>query len=198
MQDEELIWEPLHTEHIVRDRWIDFRKTTYRLPDGSVFSPYYSYSRRSYVVIVASDEEGKFLCVRQFRYGIGKVTTEFPAGGIICEGDTEYTSPDSEMIKTEDPLTAAKRELLEETGCESDEWEHLFSVPSEATVADNYAHIFRAKNCRKVAGQHLDLGEFLNVRRLSAEEIETLIREENFLQAIHVLAWLLTKERNIS
>ena len=34
MQDEELMWEPLHTEHIVRDRWIDFRKTTYRLPFG--------------------------------------------------------------------------------------------------------------------------------------------------------------------
>ena len=75
-----LEWEELKTEHIVQDEWIDFRKTSYRFPDGSVYEPYYSYSRRDYVVIVASDPEGNYLCVRQFRQGIRKVTTEFPAG----------------------------------------------------------------------------------------------------------------------
>ena len=67
MKEEELRWEAVRTEHLVRDQWIDFRKTAYKMPDGRVLEPYYSYSRRSYVVIVASDEEGKFLCVRQFR-----------------------------------------------------------------------------------------------------------------------------------
>ena len=52
---EALAWEELYTEHIVQDEWIDFRKSAYRFPDGSVFEPYYSYSRRDYVVIVASD-----------------------------------------------------------------------------------------------------------------------------------------------
>ena len=50
----DLIWEEIKTEHIVKDEWIDFRKSAYRFPDGSVFEPYYSYSRRNYVVIVAS------------------------------------------------------------------------------------------------------------------------------------------------
>ena len=36
------------------------------LPDGKVFEPFYSYSRKDYVVIVACDEDGKYLCVRQF------------------------------------------------------------------------------------------------------------------------------------
>ena len=45
-------------------------RSAYRFPDGSVFEPYYSYSRRDYVVIVASDEDGNYLCVRQFRQGI--------------------------------------------------------------------------------------------------------------------------------
>ena len=42
--------EEIKTEHIVEDEWIDFRKTSYRFPDGRVFEPYYSYSRRDYVV----------------------------------------------------------------------------------------------------------------------------------------------------
>ena len=189
-----LVWEEVRTEHLVRDRWIDFRKSAYRLPDGSVQEPYYTYSRRSYAVIVASDEEGRFLCVRQFRYGIGKVTIEFPAGGIDCDGDAEYTAPDALMAKSEDPLTAAKRELLEETGCESDDWEHLLSVPSNATIADNYAHIFRARNCRKVSDQHLDESEFLEVEHLTAQEIEDLIKRENFLQAMHILAYMLARQ----
>ena len=70
MQDKDLIWEEVSTEHLIRDEWIDFRKTAFRMPDGRVFQPYYSYSRRNYAVIVASDEKGDYICVRQFRQGI--------------------------------------------------------------------------------------------------------------------------------
>ena len=82
LEDENLAWEEISTEHLVQDEWIDFRKTAFRFPDGNIFEPYYTYSRRDYVVIVASDEEGKYLCVRQFRQGIREITTEFVAGGI--------------------------------------------------------------------------------------------------------------------
>jgi len=56
---------------MVQDEWIDFRRSAHRFPDGSVFEPYYSYNGRDYVVIVVSDEEGNYLCVRQFRRGCG-------------------------------------------------------------------------------------------------------------------------------
>ena len=94
----DLVWEELSTEHIITDEWIDFRKSTYRFPDGRVFEPYYSYSRRDYVVIVASDENGRFLCVRQFRQGIREVTTEFPAGCIERKDGSGYRSPDSPAL----------------------------------------------------------------------------------------------------
>ena len=68
--DESLAWEEVSVEHIVQDKWIDFRRAAYRFPDGTTFSPYYNYSRRSYVVIVASDEEDNYLCVRQYRHGM--------------------------------------------------------------------------------------------------------------------------------
>ncbi|MCR4841064.1 MAG: NUDIX hydrolase [Lachnospiraceae bacterium] len=191
--DPSLAWEEIKTEHIVQDQWIDFRRSAYRFPDGSVFEPFYTYSRRDYVVVVASDEDGNYLCVRQFRQGIRQVTTEFTAGGIERKDGKEYGG--DQDLSSEDALAAAKRELLEETGYESDEWKHLLTVPSNATIADNYAHLFVARNCRKVAGQSLDETEFLNVRKYSAQEIEDMIAAGEFQQAIHITAWLLSLRR---
>ena len=213
MEDErELAWEEIKTEHIVQDKWIDFRRSAYRFPDGREFEPFYSYSRRDFCVIVAEDEDGNFICVRQFRQGIGEVTTEFPAGGIERTDGKEYggrgntaketsrpASPDltscsvDENLTAENALVCAKRELLEETGYESDEWRHLLTVPSNATIADNYAHLFVARNCHKVAGQSLDETECLKVVLRSREEIEELISSGGFQQAIHITAWLLAQ-----
>lgn len=190
---ENLAWEEIRTEHIVQDEWIDIRRSAYRFPDGRVFEPFYSYSRRDYVVVVASDEEGNYLCVRQFRQGIKEVTTEFPAGGIERRDGREYGTQRGPSV-AEDALEAARRELLEETGYVSDDWRHLLTVPSHATLADNYAHIFMAENCRKTCEQHLDETEFLNVRKHSAEEIRGMIEKGKFQQAIHIMAWLLARD----
>ena len=214
--DEDLAWEEVRTEHIVQDEWIDFRRSAYRFPDGSIFEPYYSYSRKNYVVIVATDEEGNYLCVRQYRQGIGEVTTEFPAGCIegkdgnacaiddvevvmeACIGENETADADKAAFDNataiKDALEAAKRELKEETGCESDEWRYLITVPSDATIADNYAFVFEAKNCRRASAQKLDDTEFLNVRKHTSAEIENLVSRGKFQQAVHVMAWLLAEK----
>ena len=189
-----LAWEEVHTEHVIKDDWIDLRRSSWRLPDGSVFEPFYSYSRRDFVVVVASDTEGNYLCVRQFRHGIRQVTTEFPAGGIETkDGKGRGGWQD---VSVEDAFIAAKRELLEETGYESDEWKYLLSVPSNACLADNYAHLFVARNCRKVSGQDLDVTEFLNVIKLPPQKIEEMISSGQFQQAIHITAWLLALREN--
>ncbi|MBR3334755.1 MAG: NUDIX hydrolase [Clostridia bacterium] len=185
MKDEDLIWEEISTEHIIRDEWIDFRRSAYRFPDGKIWQPYYSFTRRNYAVVVASDEEGRFICVRQFRQGIKQVTTEFPAGAI-------------EQKDGEDPETAAlrgaRRELREETGYVSDCWRPLLVIPSNATISDNYAYLFAAENCRKVTGQELDAMELLRVETHTAEEIDAMLADGNFQQSVHALAWLLAKK----
>lgn len=197
---ENLTWEEVITEHIIQDEWIDFRRSAYRLPDGKVFEPFYSFSRRDYVVIVASDCDGNYLCVRQFRQGIKEVTTEFPAGGLERSDGREYGggaggavsgTEAGGMSASEDALAAAKRELLEETGYMSSEWTHLLTIPSNASISDNYAHIYMAKNCRMAARQHLDETEFLHVELHTPQEIQELIRTGRFQQAVHVMAWLL-------
>ncbi len=189
-ENNNLAWEEIKTDHILQNEWIDFRESVYRFPDGREIGPFYSYSRRDYVVIVASDEDGNYLCVKQFRQGIKEVTTEFPAGGIERKDGKEYGESTAE-----DALAAAKRELREETGHESDEWEHLLTIPANATIADNYAYIFKAINCRKSSGQELDDTEFVDVIKHTEREIEEMIATGNFKQAMHVMAWLLAKRR---
>ena len=187
-----LEWKMISCEHIVEDEYIDFRKCAYELPDGTVFEPFYNYSRRDYAVIVATDEDGKYICVKQFRHGINKVTVEFCAGGLERTDGKEYGTKANDDI-VENALEGAKRELLEETGYISDDWHFLLKIPSNATMADNYANIFVAKNCHKVAEQNLDDTEFLNVHLYDREEIEKMIQTGDFPQMAHVLALLLSE-----
>ncbi len=194
LDDNNLTWERVSVEHIVQDQWFDFRKAAYRVPDGTVIGPFYQYSRRSYVVIVAEDEAGNLICVKQFRHGIEKVTVEFPAGGIEREDGKEYGDAFSPEVQ-EDALEAAKRELSEETGYESNEWTHLITVPSNATIADNYAFIYSAKNCKKVGELHLDDTEYLEPEIYTPVEIDELIKEGTFAQAIHIMAWYMIKNQ---
>ena len=197
-KDKNLEWEEVSCEHIIKDEYIDFRRQAFKLPNGEIFEPYYSYSRRDYVVIVATDEDGNYICVKQYRQGIRKVTTEFCAGGIERNDGREYGECRERTKETdkisEIPLEAAKRELKEETGYESDEWKHLLSIPSNATISDNYAHIFMAKNCRRVTGQDLDDTEFLNVETIGRKELDEMIKKGEFEQAVHILALLLSGE----
>ena len=186
MDDKNLVWEEISTEHLIQDEWIDFRRSAYRFPDGRVFQPYYSYTRRDYAVIVASDEEGRFLCVRQFRQGIKEVTTEFPAGAIERKDGQD---------PAEAALHAAMRELREETGYVSDTWRPLLSIPSSATISDNVAWLFAAENCRLAAEQDLDEMELLRVTKHTGEELDRMVREGKFQQSVHALAWLLAKEK---
>ncbi len=171
---ENLKWVKTKEKHLVRNQWIDFRESEWRFPDGVELGPFYTFTRKDYVVVVARCEDGRFLTVYQFRQGIEQVTCEFPAGGIE-EGET--------------PFEAAVRELREETGYVSDEWRAVARIPSNATIADNYAHIFYAGNCRKTGEQSLDPLEFMDVVLMDREQLQDLIRKDAFHQAIHVMAY---------
>ncbi len=193
MNDRDLEWRMTSVNHVINDEIIDLRRMSFELPDGQEFAPFYNYSRRDYVVIVATDELGRFITVRQYRHGIRSVTNEFPAGGIEVKTNRPLDSRSEPIADEGIPLKAAIRELREETGYESDEWEKLIVAPSSATVTDDYAYVFRAKNCRKVHSQDLDDTEFVNVALRTGDEIEDLIRSGHFEQCVHIMAYYMGK-----
>ncbi len=201
----DLVWEEIKSKHLIQNKWMDLRESAFRFPDGTTFEPYYNYSRKDYVVIVPFDENGNLICVRQYRQGIHQVTVEFPAGGIESPDGKEYWKIEGNLEKrlacegrnqpSETALETAQRELLEETGYKSENWTHLITMPSNATLADNYANVYMAKNCRKVSGQDLDDTEFLNVEIYTPDEIEKMIFSGEFQQCVHVMAWLLSNRK---
>ena len=81
-------------------RFLKIRNDTVRLPNGNTSTREYVVHPGAVVVIPLLDD-GRVLLERQFRYPIGRVMTEFPAG---------------KLDPGEDPLACGKRELLEETG----------------------------------------------------------------------------------
>lgn len=79
----------------------------------------------------------------------------------------------------EDILDTAKRELLEESGMESDEWK-LFKVVEPYFKVDWKVHLFIAKNCKKTAEQNTDAGEKIDIKELSFDNFIDVVINEDF------------------
>ena len=124
-----------HIMHVFKD--------TVRLPNGADAS-------REYM-----RHDGSVLLERQFRYPVGQVLIEIPAGKL-----------DS---KTEDPQEAAKRELLEETGAVAGELIELGLFLPACAYSDEAIHMYAAKNIT-FREQKLDEDEFLNVFTMPLEQ----------------------------
>ena len=142
-------WKTEKTELLLDTPWVKVRRDSVALPNGAKIDDFYAVSIRDASAIVALDEEANVILKREYRYCYDRELLEIPAGA-FNDGET-------------DPLSVAQRELLEETGYVSDHWEYLGPTVESSAKMTNFMHIFLARNCRKVAQQHLDETEELTV-----------------------------------
>ncbi len=111
------------------------------------------------VAILALDEAGQALFVRQFRYPFRSVLLELPAG---------------KLEKGEDPLTCGRRELEEECGCVAEEFLPLGQLYPTCAYDTEVIHLFLARHLHPTH-QHLDENEFLTVERIPLEQAVELV-----------------------
>jgi 8-oxo-dGTP pyrophosphatase MutT (NUDIX family) len=161
-------WKVLGKKYILKTPWLNVRQDHVLLPNGTELDDFYVLEYCHWVCIIAETVDGKFLIEKQYRYGIDKECYELCAG--IVEND-------------EEPLVAAKRELLEETGYASDRWTYLGKSAPNASAMTNYCYCFVAKNAKKVDTQHLDNSEDIIVLEVSKEELFELMKTEAIVEA---------------
>jgi ADP-ribose pyrophosphatase len=107
-----------------------------RLPTGQVIEGFHQVELLDYASMVVEREDGRFIFLRQYKHGLRDISLTPPAGG---------------LNPGEEPLAAAKRELLEETGHEATGWTRLVSMVTHANQRCCVGHIFHATGARQVA-----------------------------------------------
>ena len=126
-----------------------------------------------WVNIVAVTPEKKIVVVKQFRFGVARITVEIPAGIID---------------KEETPEQAAARELKEETGYIATQWKYLGWFEANPAFLNNVCHSWLALDVVKMHLPQLDEGEEISVAELSLDEISREIKQGNMRNSLTVLA----------
>ena len=113
-------------------------------------------------VVIAAEKDNKIIMVKQFRYPAQEVLFELPAGK-LDKGN-------------EDVLSAAKRELEEETGYIANNWESLGFIWTSPGFCNEKLFLFKATDLI-FKGQHLDEGEILDFVEINKEEVFSMVKD---------------------
>ena len=179
MSDAHLIEQRIAQQELFKGRFLHAFRDTVRLPDGAESSREYIKHPGAVVVVpLLQDEEGQTRVVleRQYRYPVGQVMVELPAG---------------KLDAGEDPLVCGQRELLEETGYTAQEWARAGQMHLAIAYSNEVIHIYFARGLRS-GERKLDAGEFLDVFTATPQELLAWCRNGTVTDAktLSCMVWL--------
>ena len=149
-----LIEKNISSELIYDGKVVLLRKDTVELPDGNTAVREYVHHIGAVCVVPVTDD-GDVILERQYRYAVGEILVEIPAGKLDYPGEN-----------WED---AARRELREETGAEARELIDLGDFYGSPAIMGERIRMFLARGLT-FTDQHLDDDEFLETFRLPLTE----------------------------
>lgn len=162
-------WRVLESTYLIRRPWLTARRDKVELPSGVVHPEYYVLEYPDWINVIARTTDGQYVMVDQYRHGLADVFTELVAGVIE---------------KGEEPMAAARRELLEETGYAGGEWKLLSVISQNPSCTTNLTHCFFADGVRLVSSQKLDETEDISVRLLSPGELADMLLSDSIKQSL--------------
>lgn len=146
-------WRVISTRPVYDNHWISVREDSVVRPDGEAGIYGVVHFKNVAVGVLAVEDEHLYL-VGQFRYPLGEYSWEIPEGG-CGEG--------------EDPLSAARRELAEETGLSARRWEKMGEAHLSNSTTDELAVWYLATDLAQGESRP-DGTERLSVKRVRLEE----------------------------
>ena len=176
--DAHLVETMVSSEAVFDGKLLHVRRDTVRLPDGSLATREHIVHPGA-VLIVPVLPDGRLVVERQFRYPLGQVFIEFPAGKID---------------PGESALATARRELREEAGYEAARFTPLGTIHTLISYTNERIDLFVAEGLTHV-GAALDDGEFLDVVTMSEVEMLSALDRGLITDAKTVAALLLFVRR---
>ena len=157
--DEELIEKEKSSELIFDGKVLHLYRDEIYLPNGK--ESFREYCRHmGAVCVVPVTDEGEIICVRQYRYAVGRTVLEIPAGKL-----------DS---RDEIPIDAAVRELREETGAAAQKITYMGEYFSSPAILDERIYMFLAEGL-EFGETDFDEDEFIEIVKIPVDELVGMI-----------------------
>jgi len=165
-------WKILGERKIYDNPWISVTEYAVLNPAGNK-GIYGKVHFKNYAVgVVPLDEHHQITLVGQYRFTLNQYSWEIPEGG-CPEG--------------EDPLDAAKRELLEETGLVAARWDLLFTQHLSNSVTDEYGYAYLARDLQQCDAKPEET-EKLMIKKVSVEEAYKMVEAGEITDSLTVAA----------
>ena len=173
--DSNLIEKKVGSETIFDGVLLHVKRDTVTLPNGNTATrEWIKHPGASSVIPLLPD--GKVILVRQYRYPIGAITLEVPAGKLDAVD--------------EDPLLCATRELSEETGYKAGKITKLTTIATTVGFSNEVIHLYVAEDL-KAGEQHTDEDEFINVVAVPLAEAMEMAQDGRIVDAKSIISILM-------
>jgi 8-oxo-dGTP pyrophosphatase MutT (NUDIX family) len=183
MKDKPETWKRKASEEIADCRVFKVRKDFCERTSDRIEHTFFVVENPDWVNVIALTKDEQVVLIEQFRHGTEEIIWEIP-GGMIDAG--------------EEPIIAAARELVEETGFAAREIIPLGKSRPNPAIQNNWIYHFLALDCEKIKDTAFDEHESIFSKLVALEEIEPLIENGDITHSLVLAAFYKLKVKNLN
>jgi len=180
MSDKKNPWTILSERNIYDNPWINVTEYDVVNPNGGKGIYGKVHFKNIAVGILPLDNESNIYLVGQYRFTLNAFSWEIPEGG----------------ADPEDPLAAAKRELMEETGLVASDWKPILTMHLSNSVSDEFAIIYLATNLEQYESMPEET-EKLSIKKIPFEDAYRMVNDGTITDSMSVAGILKLKLMNL-